>query len=123
MRPIFLRPEHCLKEFDVLRCAAAVNDIGRVVYDGGFSKIGSLKGTISNVGQKEIIRFKQLERPVTHTIVVRGACVAKQGDILVFGNNKYYVKTIERPLEMDIFTVIYCEMKEGAGQYGNIKED
>lgn len=117
MKPIFLRPEQYLKEFLILRRPSRLNDIGRTIYDQKPIEIGTLKGTICNVKQKEMLRFKQLERPVTHTIVVRGICDAAEGDILVLEKDKYYIQEVEDPSKLGIFTVIYCEMRQGVGQY------
>lgn len=60
-------------------------------------------------------QWKQIEHPVSHTIVVQGKSEAQAEDILVCENEKYYVQGKDNPSELGFFEILYCEKRIGSG--------
>lgn len=108
---LFFIPGQQLKEFEVFRRKPNTDSKGRVSYSSGMEKIEELQGSISSTGQKTANRWKQTEHSVTHTVIVRGACQAKEEDILVLGNERYYIQGKNDPSGLGFFQILYCEKK------------
>ncbi|MBC3798032.1 hypothetical protein [Acetobacterium tundrae] len=105
--PFFLVPGEQIMSFTVKRKDSTATN-GRVVYDA--VKIGSIEGTISEASQKEKYEWKQMDHPITNTIVVRGTCNVIAEDILVDEQyQNYHVQGATDPSALGFFTIIYCK--------------
>lgn len=113
MFPIFFRPGQQIKNFDVYRKSASKNEKGKVIYSVDPQKVGTIKGSLSRVNQKEQERWKQTGHPVDHTIVIRGRTFVKAEDILKLNGREFFVHASDNQAEVGIFSVLYCEERLG----------
>lgn len=106
---MYVRPELLSRDFVVERKTQTVTEAGRKAVM--FQPTGNhLKGVLAEAKALEIERWKQLQHPVTHTIVMKGGrCPAKIGDRLVLGGRSYYVQGIDNIGALSIFTQIFAE--------------
>ena len=116
---ILFKPGQQLKAFSVYRKKAQTDERGRVIYDNeNLEYITEIKGSLSAISQKEKYQWKQIEHPATHTIVVRGKTEIQPEDILVYEGQRYDIERVEEPGETGIFTILYCNKRNGVGDYG-----
>ncbi len=117
---ILFRPGQQLKSFLVYRKKAETDSRGRVIYSKNENSefLGEIKGSLSAISQKEKYQWKQIEHPTTHTIVVRGKTPIQPEDILLQQGKRYDVQRVEEPGEIGIFTILYCNKRNGVGEYG-----
>ena len=109
-----LRPEDLGKDFIVERKAQTISKGGRKVVE--FKATGTrLNGCLSEAKTMEIERWKQLQHPITHTIVVRGGFVPAQvGDRLVLGGRRFYIQGIDNIGALNLFTQVFAEERSDA---------
>ena len=106
---MYLRPELLSRDFLVERKTQTITDAGRKAVT--FQPTGDhLRGVLAEAKALEIERWKQLQHPVTHTIVAKGGrCQARVGDRLVFGGRSFYVQGIDNIGALNLFTQIFAE--------------
>ena len=73
-----------------------------------------LKGCLANATQNDRERWKQLQHPITHTIVQAGPPMAKAEDRLILGERVFTVHAVDDCGALGITTIYYAQ--EGAGQ-------
>lgn len=110
---IMFVPGQQLKTFNVLRKKAELDGKNRLRYSSEPEPVDSFKGTISQASQREIERFKSIEHPITHTIVVRLRAPVKAEDMLERDGKKYFVQGVDDPLGVGLYTIIYCNQEAG----------
>ncbi len=117
---IMFRPGQQLKAFSIYRKKVEVDERGRVTYskNENLEYIGEIKGSLSAISQKEKYKWKQIEHPASHIIVVRGKTEIQPEDILVYEGQRYDIERVEEPGETGIFTILYCNKRNGVGDYG-----
>lgn len=106
---MYLRPGSLFKQFTVERKCLQVDDMGRtkVEFKPTFAVV---RGVLSNARTAEIIHWKALAHPVTHTIVQQyGKVMASVGDRLVYGYRHFYVQGVDDPSMLGIFVIYYVE--------------
>ena len=119
---ILFRPGQQLKAFSVYRKKVQTDERGRVIYHNeNLEYITEIKGSLSAISQKEKYKWKQIEHPATHTIVVRGRITVQPEDILVHNGQRYDVESVEEPAEVGIFTILYCKKREELNEYGGLQ--
>ncbi len=120
---IMFRPGQQLKAFSIYRKKVEIDERGRATYskNENLEYIGEIKGSLSAISQKEKYKWKQIEHPASHTIVVRGKTEIQPEDILVHNGQRYDVESVEEPGEVAIFTIIYCTKRGGLGEYGRLQ--
>ena len=107
-RVVNLRPGNLFKEFIVERESEAMGENRRV--KTVYKETGqTLKGCLANATDGERERWKQLQHPVTHTIVQAGMPKAKTGDKLIFGERIFLVCAIDDCGGLGITTIYYAE--------------
>ena len=111
---MILRPEDLGRGFIVERKVQSISKGGRKVVD--FKATGTrLNGCLSEAKTMEIERWKQLQHPITHTIVVRGCvCNVQVGDRLVLGGRRFYVQGIDNICALYIYTQVFAEERSDA---------
>lgn len=117
---ILFRPGQQLKLFSVYRKRVEIDERGRVIYskNEALEFLEEIKGSLSAISQKEKYKWKQMEHSISHTIVVRGKTQAQAEDILIQQGKRYDVQRVEEPGEIGIFTILYCNKRNGVGEYG-----
>lgn len=106
---MYLRPGSLFHQFIVERKSLKTMDNGRAkaVFQPTFSVV---RGVLSDAKTSEILRWKALQHPVTHTIVQHyGEPTAKEGDRLVHGGRYFYVCGVDNASMLGIFTIYYVE--------------
>ena len=101
-----------IRKFDVYRREATTDGKGRVLNESEVPK-GRIKGSISSASQQEVEKYKQFGYPITHTIVCQLKADVEANDVLVRGCNRYYVRGVNNPADLNFYTIIHCECKEG----------
>lgn len=109
---IKFRPGSQIKTFSIIRKKTGVDSKGKATYSDN-AVVGELRGTLSNASQQEQSRWKQMEHPISHTIVVKGRTEAKAEDVLTISGRRFYVQGKNDPSEMGIFTILYCDERTG----------
>lgn len=105
--PFFLVPGEQELPFSVKRkSSTTINE--RTYYDE--IQVGSIEGTISDASQHQKYEWKQMNHPITHTIVVHGVCDVVAEDILMDAQKlNYHVQGVSNPSGLGFFTIIYCK--------------
>jgi len=114
--PVNLLPGQALREFDVFRDADHRTASGRIT-SNGVERLGSIRAILAAAKPDEIERWRQLEHPVTHKIIQKGAAPfeIKAGDSLVRGEKRYIVQTAPYdPGDLHHWTIYYCEERSDA---------
>ena len=109
---IMFVPGQQLKTFNVYRKKAELDEKNRLKY-GELEPVGYFKGTIAQASQREIERFKSLEHPITHTIVAQLKPPVKAEDVLERDGKRYFVQSVDDPLGIGLYTIIYCKHEAG----------
>lgn len=112
--PIFMTPGEQIKTFEVYSKVSMTSSYGKIL-KGDSVKSGKIYGTISESDQREKEEWNRLNHPISHTIVVHGACSVKAEDILLSEEKReFIVQGVENPAGMGIFYIIYCLHKSGS---------
>lgn len=112
--PVFMTPGEQVKTFEVYPKASTETSYGKIL-SGDYAKNGKIYGTISESDQWEKEEWNRLGHPISHTIVVHGACSVKPEDILLSEEKKeFMVQGVENPSGMGLFFIIYCLHKSGS---------
>ena len=106
---MYLRPGSLFRQFLVEEKATELRDTGRK--ETVFRQTGKiLRGILSDAKTSEIQRWKELQHPITHTIVQKdGEITAKAGDRLVHGGRYFFVQGVDDPSMLGVFVLYYVE--------------
>ncbi len=106
---MYLRPGNLYKDFVVEEITQDIGATGRPrsFYGGDGSRI--LRGALAEADDKQKVRWKQLQHPITHTIVQNGRPKAKAEDKLVLGNRIFLIQGVDEPGGLGICTLYYVE--------------
>lgn len=111
MPQMYLRPEEIYLWFTVERGEKTLNGRGREVNSWKpTDPTIRFQGAISAASVSDVERYRQLQRPITHTISVQGGPQAVAGDRLKTDDGKYlYIQGVEVPGGLNFWTVYQCE--------------
>lgn len=114
-----ITPRTAQKPFAHESKKGGVNGRGRALTD--YIQQGTIMGTLADASETTREQYRQLQHPVSHTIVSDGAPTADKGDRLVLGGSRYfYIQGIENPGEFNIKTLYHCEERpDRAGTEGD----
>lgn len=112
-RPGYNRPENLWKDFTVESKTETLTNRGRATdkYDSENTK--HISAILCGATPDQILKFKQAEHPISHVISHPGSPCAKAGDRLVYNNRMFYVQNLDNPGEQNLWTLYYCEEREG----------
>lgn len=108
---IHLMPGQELRTFTVCRDGEHKTASGRVL-SNDVETIGEIRAILAAAKPEEILRWRQLEHPVSHKIIQRGTAAfeIKPGDSLVYGERRYIVQTAPyNPGGLNHWTIYYCD--------------
>lgn len=108
---IHLLPGQALRNFDVYHDGEHRTGSGRVT-SNGMERAGTIKAILAAAKPEEILRWRQLEHPVTHKIIQQGAppFPIKAGDSLCCAGRRYIVRTEPYNVGgLNHWTIYYCE--------------
>lgn len=114
-RIMYHRPGNLFQDFVVEEYGQVVTETGRVAqaHKGDGSVL--LRGCLSEASNEDRTNHSQKEHVVTHTVVQRGAPVAKRGDKLILTNRRqrasrsFYVVDVDEVGSLGIATIYYAE--------------
>lgn len=115
-----ITPRTAAKPFAHERKTGGVSGRGKATV--GYEPAGTIKGTLADASETTREQYKQLQHPVSHTIVADGAPAAEKGGRLVLDGNRYfYIQGVENPGGFDIKTLYQCEERpDKAGTEGAV---
>lgn len=106
---MYLRPGSLFHQFTVERKCLKPSANGRP-QAAFMPTLNVIRGVLSDAKATEIVRWKALQHPVTHTIVQHyGVPAAKPGDRLVRDNRYFYVRGVDDASMLGIFIIYYVE--------------
>ena len=106
---MYLRPGSLFSQFIVERKCMKMDDNGRteIVFQPTWAVI---QGVLSNAKTSELVHWKAMSHPITHTIVQHyGEAMAKPGDRLVYNDRYFYVQGVDNASNLGIFIIYYVE--------------
>lgn len=106
---MYLRPGNMYKDFAVEECVTELDSGGRASVRYDTDKGIMLRGCLAAASSKEIARFGQLGRPVTHTIVQNGRRRAKPDDLLRLGDRTFLIQGVDEAGSLGVCTIYYAE--------------
>ena len=108
VRVMYLRPGNLFKDFLIERDDEIIGKSGRpeVSYQ---EETRTLKGCLADANDGDRERWKQLQHPITHTIVQRGQPRAKQDDRLILGERVFLIHAIDNCGGLGVSTIYYAE--------------
>ena len=106
---MYLRPGSIFRDFIVERKTTSTNEIGRK--HSTFEPTGGIVcGVLSDAKTAELQRWRELNHPITHTIVQKnGKIMAKEGDRLVRDSRIFYVQGVDDASMLGAFILYYVE--------------
>ena len=106
---MYLRPGSIFRDFIVERKMTTTNEIGRKRSE--FKPTGGvIIGVLSDAKTSEIQRWKELQHPITHTIVQKnGKIMAKEGDRLIRDGRYFFVQGVDDASMLGAFILYYVE--------------
>ena len=106
---MYVRPRQIFEYFLVMERVIRVSDAGRTVTE--FRATGAqVLGAVGTAKVEEVEKWRALKHEITHTIVQhRGGAVAKVGDVLVKGNQKFIIEGVGNPAGLGEFFVYYVK--------------
>ena len=107
-RVVNLRPGNLFKEFTIEENVGGVSEYGRPKPQYQ-EKSRTLWGCLAQATDGERERWKQLQHPVTHTIVQAGPPQAKPEDRLILEGRVFLVCAVDDCGALGITTIYYAE--------------
>lgn len=114
-RYMYLRPGNMFKDFIIEDDTETVGVFGRPKTDYDKTARKMLKGCLANATDNDRERWKQLQHPITHTIVQAGSPRAKAEDRLVLGERMFIIHAVDDCGGLGITTIYYAEERMDIG--------
>ena len=108
---ILMTPGQELRTFTVYRDGDHRTASGRVISNGA-APLGKIRAVLAAARPEEILRWRQLEHPITHKIIQQGTAAfeIRPGDSLVYGDRRYIVQANPyNPGDLNHWTIYYCD--------------
>ena len=113
---MYLRPGNLYKDFTVEKKDRTVSSRGRA--KSGYSDDGgTIRGILAEAKPQEKERWRQLQHPISHTIVQRGKPKAVPEDRLIFGDRIFFVQGVDEPGALGLWTIYYVEERFDGYEY------
>ena len=100
-----------LRTFNVWRPVTRGTDAGREGLTNSYENIGTIRGTLAQAKPEEVQRWRQLEHPVSHKIIMRKkpAFDVLPGDVLEYAGRRFYNTAVPYDVGgIGHFTIFYC---------------
>jgi hypothetical protein len=111
-----LLPGQEQREFAVLRPEGRENQRGQELVNG-FTPVGTIRAILAQAKPEEKERWKQLNHPVTHKIIMqhRPPFDIRPGDIFERAGRRFYMQAVPYdPGDIGHWTVFYCDERSDA---------
>lgn len=106
---MYLRPGNLYKDFTIEKKGAAMTSRGRAKKEYESEPGDQIKAVLAEAKPQEKERWRQLQHPISHTIVQRGTPKAEAEDRLVFGERLFFIQGIDEPGALGLWTIYYVE--------------
>ena len=107
-RFMYLRPGNLFKEFVIETDAETIGANGRPKANYQ-EKPRTLKGCLADTTDSDRERWKQLQHPLTHTVVQAGRPAAKPEDKLILGERVFLIHAVDDCGGLGLTTIYYAE--------------
>ena len=114
---MYLRPGNLFKVFIIEKKGATITSRGRAKAEYDTSKGEQINAVLAEARPEEKERWKQLQHPISHTIVQKGRPKAAVEDRLVLGNRMFYIQGIDEPGALGLWTIYYVEERFDGNEY------
>lgn len=113
-RYAYLRPGNLFKDFIIESDEEVLGANGRP--KARYDKEGerTLHGCLADATEQDRERWKQLQHPITHTVVQAGRPRAKEEDRLVLGERVFIIRKIDDCGSLGVTTIYYAEERTDA---------
>jgi len=106
---MYLRPGNLFKDFNIERKGTTISTRGRAKSGYDSQQGEQLKGVLADAKPEEKERWRQLQHPISHTIVQEGKPKADPEDCLTLGERTFFIQGVDNPGSLDIWTIYYVE--------------
>lgn len=106
---MYLRPGNLYKDFIIEGHTESVRKTGRPTTSYSPKGDQTLRGALAEATPKQKMEWKQLQHPITHTIVQDGRPLAKQEDKLILGDRVFLIQGVDEPGSIGVCTIYYVE--------------
>lgn len=106
---MYLRPGNLYKDFTIEKKGATISSRGRAKKEYESESGEQIRAVLSEAKPQEKERWRQLQHPISHTIVQRGKPKAETEDRLVFGERLFFIQGIDEPGALGLWTIYYVE--------------
>lgn len=114
---MYLRPGNLYKDFTIEKKDAVITSRGRAKREYDSETGGQVRGILAEAKPEEKERWRQLQHPITHSIVQRGTPKAAAEDRLVFGDRIFYIQGVDEPGALGLWTIYYAEERFDGNEY------
>ena len=107
-----LLPGQELRDFTVSRPETIGADNGREGLTNRYVEVGRIEAILASAKPEEIHRWKQLNHPITHKIIMQGILPfdIKPGDIFERAGRRFYNRTLPNDVgDLGHWTIFYCD--------------
>ena len=108
-RYMYLRPGNLFKDFIIETNTEAVGAFGRPKPNYSQDEKRLLLGCLADASENDRERWKQLQHPITHTIVQRGTPKAKPEDRLILGERVFIIRAVDDCGGLGLTTIYFAE--------------
>lgn len=106
---MYLRPGNLYKYFIIEGSSEEIGPTGRPKTSYESRGERTLRGALAEATPKQKMEWKQLQHPITHTIVQDGRPLAKQEDKLILGDRVFFIQGVDEPGSIGVCTIYYVE--------------
>jgi len=109
---VMLMPGQELRAFTVLRPEVRGTENGREGLTNRFVEVGVIRGILAQAKPEEIERWRMLNHPVTHKIIMQRTppFEVKPGDVFERAGRRFYHQTSPYDVgDIGHWTVFYCD--------------
>jgi hypothetical protein len=106
---MYLRPGNLYKDFTIEKKGTTINSRGRAQRKFNSEPAEQIRAVLAEAKPQEKERWRQLQHPISHTIVQKGAPKASTEDRLVFGERIFFIQGIDEPGALGLWTIYYVE--------------
>jgi hypothetical protein len=111
-----LMPGQELRDITVSRPATRENARGQIVTNA-FETVGTIRGILAAAKPEEIERWRQLNHPITHKVIMQRVPPfdVRPGDIFEYAGRKFYNQTMPYNVgDIGHWMIFYCDERMDA---------
>jgi hypothetical protein len=114
---MYLRPGNLYKDFTIEKKGASISTRGRAKTEYNSEPGEQIKAVLAEAKPQEKERWRQLQHPISHTIVQKGTPKASAEDRLVFGERTFFIQGVDEPGALGFWTIYYVEERYDGNEH------